>query len=137
MAKAPTVSFTPTETHTHPDYPDLNTTGRGKFATTIVLGHAVKHALTSGLVSVIIPEIKLSMGLSGTQVGTLGTVQQFTGWFATIGSGYLGDRFTRMTGVMLGLSLFFTAIALLVIGVAPSYAVLVFGMLLMGMGPSM
>jgi MFS family permease len=117
--------------------PALNTEGRGRFATTIVLGHAVKHALTSGLASVIIPEIKLSMGLNGTQVGTLGSVQQFTGWFATIGSGYLGDRFTRLTGVMLGLSLFFTAAALLVLGLAPSYPVLVVGMLFMGLGPSM
>ena len=56
--------------------------------------------------------------ISGTQVGTLGSVQQFTGWFATIGSGYLGDRFTRLTGAMLGLSLFFTASALLVLGLA-------------------
>jgi FSR family fosmidomycin resistance protein-like MFS transporter len=123
--------------HIHTVVPTLNTEGRGRFATTIVLGHAVKHALTSGLASVIIPEIKLYMGLSGTQVGTLGSVQQFTGWFATIGSGYLGDRFTRLTGVMLGLSLFFTAMALLVLGLAPSYPVLVLGMLLMGLGPSM
>jgi FSR family fosmidomycin resistance protein-like MFS transporter len=123
--------------HVHTLMTGLGTEGRRRFATTIVLGHAVKHALTSGLASVIIPEIKLSMGLSGTQVGTLGTIQQFTGWFATIGSGYLGDRFTRMTGVMLGLSLTFTAVALLVLGVATSYPVLVFGMLLMGLGPSM
>jgi FSR family fosmidomycin resistance protein-like MFS transporter len=111
--------------------------GRGRFATTIVLGHAVKHALTSGLASVIIPEINLSMGLSGTQVGTLGSVQQFTGWFATIGSRYLGDRFTKMTGAMLGVSLFFTASALFVLGLAPSYPILVLGMLFMGLGPSM
>lgn len=110
---------------------------RTRFATTIILGHALKHLLTSGVGSVLIPEIKRSLSLSATQVGTLGTAQQFTGWFATMSAGYLGDRFTRKTGLMLGLSLAITGSALLIVGLSPSYAVLLLGMLMMGFGPSM
>src|SRR5215471_17308961 len=117
--------------------PAIDTAGRGRFATTIVAGHAVKHTLASSLASVVIPEIKLTLGLSGTQVGTLGSVQQFTGWFATVSAGYFGDRFTSKTGVMLGISLFMTGFAMLVLSLAPSYPFLLIGMLLMGMGPSM
>jgi len=117
--------------------PAIDTAGRGRFATVIVAGHAVKHMLASSLASVIVPEIKLSLGLSGTQVGTLGSVQQFTGWFATVSAGYFGDRFTSKTGVMLGISLFMTGFAMLVLSLAPSYPFLLIGMLLMGFGPSM
>jgi FSR family fosmidomycin resistance protein-like MFS transporter len=116
--------------------PNLDTE-RSRFAATIVIGHAVKHTIASGLSSVLIPEIKLALGLSATQVGSLGTVQQFTGWAATMGSGYLGDRFTNRTNVMLALSLAFTSLALLILGFADGYLVLLLGMLFMGFGPSM
>jgi MFS transporter, FSR family, fosmidomycin resistance protein len=115
----------------------LTTEGRTRFASTIVVGHALKHTLTAGLQAALMPEIKLALSLSATQVGSLGSVQQFTGWAATMSAGYLGDRFTHKTGVMLGLSLGFTGLALLILGFAPSYLVLLGGMLLMGLGPSM
>src|SRR5512145_3110974 len=93
-----------------PGHPDDSQAGgpvgdpeRSRFAATIVIGHAVKHTITSGLSSVLIPEIKLRLGLSATQVGSLGSVQQFTGWGATISSGYLGDRFAHRVNLMLAL----------------------------------
>src|SRR3972149_2655188 len=110
---------------------------RGRFAAAIVVGHALKHTLTSGLSAVLMPEIKQGLSLSATQVGSLGSVQQFTGWFATMGAGYLGDRFTSKTGLMLAISLGMTGSALLVLGVSQSYIVLLLGMLCMGFGPSM
>jgi FSR family fosmidomycin resistance protein-like MFS transporter len=120
--------------HQHPEVADPE---RSRFAATIVIGHAVKHTVTSGLSSVLIPQIKLDMGLTATQVGSLGTVQQFTGWAATMSAGYLGDKFTSRTNLMLGTSLGFTSLALLITGLAPSYLFLVIAMLFMGFGPSM
>src|SRR6266581_3431156 len=79
--------------------------GRARFAAMVVASHALKHLLTSGLSSVLMPEIKSGLSLSDTQVGSLGSVQQFSGWFATMGAGYLGDRFTKKTGLMLAISL--------------------------------
>ncbi|MGE0058772.1 MAG: MFS transporter [Dehalococcoidia bacterium] len=121
--------------HTHEDAaPD---TERGKFAAIIVVGHALKHALVSGITSAILPEIKTSLSLTDTQVGSLGSVQQFSGWTATMSAGYLGDRFTNKTGLMLGLSLAMVGGALLLIGVANSYLMLLFAFLCLGFGPSM
>ncbi len=111
--------------------------GRSRFAATIVVGHAVKHTITSGLSSVIVPEIKLRMGLSDTQVGSLGSVQQFTGWAATMSAGYLGDRAINRTNIMLAVSLGFTSLALGILGLAQNYWMLLVGMLFMGFGPSM
>jgi MFS transporter, FSR family, fosmidomycin resistance protein len=111
--------------------------GRARFAAMVVASHALKHLLTSGLSSVLMPEIKAGLSLSDTQVGSLGSVQQFSGWFATMGAGYLGDRFTKKTGLMLAISLAVTGSALLVIGLSRSYPMLIFAMLFMGFGPSM
>src|SRR5438270_12323379 len=86
---------------------------RARLAAAVVASHALKHLLTSGLPSVLMPEIKAGLGLSDTQVGSLSSVQQVSGWFATMGAGYLGDRFTKKTGIMLGLSLAITGSALL------------------------
>src|SRR5947207_3000050 len=112
-------------------------TDRAGFAAAVVASHALKHMLTSGLPSVLMPEIKAGLGLSDTQVGSLSSVQQVSGWFATMGAGYLGDRFTKKTGLMLGLSLAITGSALLTIGLSRTYLMLIFAMLFMGFGPSM
>ena len=112
-------------------------TGRARFATIIVVGHALKHALVSGVSSVLMPEIKATMSLSDTQVGALGSVQQISGWSATMSAGYLGDRFTNKTGLMLGISLGLVGGALFLIAASQSYAMLLFGMLCLGFGPSM
>ena len=111
--------------------------GRGRFAAVVVGGHAVKHLLTSGVPAVILPEIKRDLALSDTQVGSLGSVQQVSGWMATMGAGYLGDRFTRKTSLMLATSLAIVGFSLLLLGVARSYLMLVVAMLCMGFGPSM
>src|SRR3712207_6165905 len=111
--------------------------GRGRFAAVIVGGHAVKHLLTSGVPAVLLPEIKRDLALSDTQVGSLGSVQQVSGWAATMGAGYLGDRFARQTSVMLALSLTIVGVSLLLLGMARSYLMLLVAMLCMGFGPSM
>lgn len=111
--------------------------GRSRFAAVIVIGHALKHTLTSSVQSALIPEIKLNLGLSNAQVGTLSTTQQVTGWLATMSAGYLGDRFTNRTGLMLAFSLAMTATALLIMSVAPGYGLILVAMLFMGFGPSM
>ena len=85
----------------------------------------------------LIPEIKLSLGLSATQVGTLGTTQQFTGWMATMSAGYLGDRFTQKTGLMLGFSLAMTGVGAVDHEHRAGLRRPAAGMLFMGFGPSM
>jgi MFS family permease len=52
-------------------------------------------------------------------------------------SGYLGDRFTGKTGIMLAISLAITGISYFFLGIAESYLFLLFAMLMVGIGPSM
>ncbi len=108
-----------------------------RFGVLVIAGHALKHMQISGLLAILIPEIKLALALSSTQVGALASAQQFSGWISTVGSGYLGDRFVRKTGVLLGLSLALIGLAYLLMGVARDFPLLLVGMLVMGLGVSM
>jgi MFS family permease len=108
----------------------------GRFAATIVLGHALKHLYISSLASQLLPEIKAGLSLSATQLGSLATVQQFSGWFATMTSGYLGDRFAGRTAFLLALSIGMTGASYFVLGSAASYGVALVTMLFVGLGPS-
>src|SRR6187551_2158140 len=100
--------------------PAVEIAGRRRFATTIVLGHALKHIYLSGFSTVLIPEIKLGLGLTATQVGSLASVQQFSGWGATMASGYLGDRYVNKTALMLALSLTVMGLAYFFVGLSDS-----------------
>ena len=84
--------------------PDIRR-GRVLLAFTVVLGHAIKHIYNSGLQTILLPEIKIGMGLSATQLGTLAFSRQATGWVMTVGAGYLGDRFANRASLMLAVSM--------------------------------
>ena len=108
-----------------------------RFGALIIAGHALKHLQISGLLAILLPEIKLSLALTSTQIGTIASAQQFSGWISTVGSGYLGDRYLRKTGLLLGLSLALMGLAYLLLGAARDYPLLLVGMLVMGLGVSM
>jgi MFS family permease len=107
-----------------------------RFAAIIIIGHALKHIYIAGFQAVLLPEIKIGLNLSSTQVGTMATVQQFSSWGSTVTSGYVGDRFVSKTAFMLGLSLALVGISYFILGIAESYTVLLLAMLLVGLGPS-
>lgn len=107
-----------------------------RFAAIIIIGHALKHIYIAAFNAVLLPEIKLGMNLSSTQVGTMATVQQFSSWGSTVTSGYVGDRFVSKTAFMLGLSLALIGVSYFILGIAGSYSILLPAMLLVGLGPS-
>ncbi len=111
--------------------------GRNQLAATVVLGHAFKHIYNSGLQSILLPEIKLGLGLSATQLGTLAFSRQATGWVTTVGAGYLGDRFANRAALMLGASLTLMGVSFFLAGSAPTYWMMFLAMLLVGVGPSL
>lgn len=111
--------------------------GRNKLATTVVLGHAVKHIYNSGLQSILLAVIKDDLGLSGAQFGLLSTSGRVTSGATTMVAGYLGDRFANRSGIMLMLSLSMMGISYFLLGSAPSYWLLFAAMLLVGIGPSL
>ncbi len=83
------------------------------------------------------PEIKIGLGLTGSQFGALLTANQITSWGTTVGAGYLGDRFSNRAALMLGISLATTGVSFFIAGHAATYAVMFVAMLLVGMGPSL
>lgn len=111
--------------------------GRNQLATTVVLGHTVKHIFNSGLRSAILPEIGVTLGLSGAQFGALSTAGQITSGITTITAGYLGDRFANRAGIMLMISLGLMGLSYFLLGSAPNYWYLFAVMLLVGIGPSL
>ena len=111
--------------------------GRVLLACTVVLGHAIKHIYNSGLQTILLPEIKIGMGLSATQLGTLAFSRQMTGWVTTVGAGYLGDRFANRASLMLAISMILMGVSYFLAGHAPTYALMLAAMLLIGIGPSM
>lgn len=111
--------------------------GRNQLAVTVVIGHAIKHIYNSGLQTILFPEIKLGLGLTATQLGTLALSRQLTGWVTTVVAGYLGDRFANRAALMLGVSMTLMGLSYLFAGVAPNYMVMLVAMLIVGIGPSM
>ncbi len=113
-------------------------------AATVVVGHAIKHVYNSALQSILFPEIKIGLGLSGTQLGTLAFSRQATSWVTTVFAGFLGDRFADRASLMLGISLLMMGVSYFLLGMADSLvsenlifiAVLAI-MLLVGVGPSL
>ena len=111
--------------------------GRTKVAAAVVVGHAVKHVYNSSLRGIVLPEIKIGLGLSRSQFGSLATARALTGGVATFAAGFLGDRFSNRAGLMLGISLALMGVAQLAAGYAPSYWTMLAVFVFVGIGPSM
>ena len=113
------------------------TRGRNKVAATIVTAHAVKHIYNSGQSALIMPEIKLGLGLNRAQFGSLATANAIAWWSATMVAGYLGDRFSNRAGLMLAISMSLIGVSVFAAGFAPNYPTMLVAMFLVGIGPSM
>ena len=103
----------------------------------MIVGHAFKHLYNSAWQSILMPEIKIGMGLSGTQFGVLAGVSRASSWVTTMVAGYLGDRFSNRAGIMLGISLGTMGISFFLAGISPNYGILLIAVLMMGFGPSL
>lgn len=111
--------------------------GRNRLATIIVAGHAVKHVYTSGLGSIILPELKIGMELNSAQFGSLVTARTMTAGISNLTAGYLSDMFSNRAGLMIGVALGLMGIGHLVAGYAPTYPTMLLAMAVIGIGPSM
>ena len=96
------------------------TAGRKRMAATIVAGHMIKHLYNGGFGALIMPQIKIDLGLNFTQFGILATSRSLTGWLSNMYAGYLGDRFTDKSSLFLGLSLTLLGVAHFIIGFSQS-----------------
>ena len=120
-----------------PQMDEAATRGRNTLAAVVVIGHAIKHIFNSGLQSLLLPEVKIGLGLNAAQFGSLLTARQFTSWGMTMGAGYLGDRFSNRAPLILGISLSLLGVSFFIAGHAPNYSLMFGAMLLAGLGPAL
>jgi MFS family permease len=110
---------------------------RFRVAAAIVVGHGIKHLYNGGMRTIIMPQIKIGLGLSRAQFGSLATAQSVTNSMSTFTAGYLGDRFSHRASAMLGISLGLMGLSMLLASVAPNYRAMLAIMLLVGAGPAL
>jgi len=106
-------------------------------AALILIGHTVKHIYISALSVILLPNIKQSLNLSSTTYGSLSLAGRITGTITTFFSGFLGDKYARRSGTLLGISLLITGISYLFLSYSDTIFLLTISMLITGIGPSM
>jgi MFS family permease len=85
-----------------------------------VAGHAFKHMLNAAFF-VLLPQIKVGLGLSNIQVGTMSTIRGVVGGLANIPAGFAGDRWSSRRAEILGLSIVLVSLFALMLGRADSF----------------
>ena len=118
--------------------PDELRKGRNQLASTVIMGHTVKHIYNSAL-PLLLAMLKVDpkFELSATQYGVIAGAGRGTSGATTMVAGYLGERFADRAGIMLFISLSLMGISYFLLGVAPSYWWIFAVMLLVGIGPSL
>jgi MFS family permease len=83
-------------------------------------GHGVKHLFNAAFF-VLIPEIKVTLGLTNIQVGTLSTVRNIAGGLSNLPAGFVADRFSHARAYTLAAAVIFTGVCAMGLGLVTSY----------------
>ena len=110
---------------------------RWTLAALILVGHTIKHIYLSALSVILLPNIKQTLSISSTTYGGLSLAGRITGTITTFFSGFLGDKYSRKAGTLLGISLLITGISYLMLSFSNTIFLLTVSMLISGIGPSM
>ena len=110
---------------------------RWALATLILFGHTIKHIYVSALNVTLLPNIKQSLNLSATTYGSVNLAGRITSMTTTFFSGFLGDKYARRSGTLLGISLFISGISYMMLSYSDTILLLTISMLISGIGPSM
>ena len=110
---------------------------RWTLAALILIGHTIKHIYLSALSVILLPNIKQTLNISSTTYGGLSLAGRITGTITTFFSGFLGDKYSRNAGTLLGISLLITGISYLMLSFSDTIFLLTVSMLISGIGPSM
>ena len=110
--------------------------GRGGFIISgLTGGHGVFHWFTQSFI-VILPEVRDAFALSGVAVGGITSVREVVSGIVTLPGGVIADSLRRHWGLVLALCMAVFGVGWLIIGVAPSYPVLLFGMAVVALAAS-
>lgn len=87
---------------------------------TAIAGHALKHMFNAAFF-VILPDLKVDLGLSNTQVGALSTVRNIAGGLSNLPAGYTADRFSARRAQILGFAMAMVGVFAMSLGFASNY----------------
>ena len=110
--------------------------GRKTALVGLTAGHGVIHWYAQSFF-IILPEIARGMGLSPVQVGAVTGVRQITGGSVNLPAGILADALRRYTSFILAIAIAWIALAYVFVGFAATYALVLVGMALVGIGSSL
>ena len=110
--------------------------GRGGFIISgLTGGHGVFHWFTQSFLAML-PEVQTAFALSGVGVGGLTSVRELVSGLVTLPGGIIADALRKHWGLVLALCMGFFGIGWLIIGIAPHYYVLLFGMAVVALAAS-
>ena len=98
----------------------------------MVLGHAVKHVFNAGSM-LILPELKTSLGLTNTGIGTLTTTRNIFGGLINLPAGFISDRYASQWAAVLGLTLIGVGGSMFLLGFAHNYWMAMVSLILLSM----
>ncbi|MBI2328159.1 MAG: MFS transporter [Chloroflexi bacterium] len=102
----------------------------------IIASHTFQHLYNQGF-WVILPSIYTSLGLTPIAAGLIGTIRQVTSGLASIMGGFLVDKFQHRRVLVLYLSLLAIGAGYLLVGLSPTYLLILISLALVGAAASM
>ena len=116
--------------------PSQGIRGRGGFIISgLTGGHGVFHWFTQSFIAML-PEVQTAFVLSGVGVGGITAVREVVSGVVTLPGGIIADALRKHWGLVLALCMAFFGIGWLIIGIAPHYYVLLFGMAVVALAAS-
>ena len=85
-----------------------------------VAGHGLKHMFNAAFF-ILLPEIKVGLGFSNTQVGTLSTFRGIAGGLANVPAGFVGDRFAKRRAEILSVTIIAVSVFAVALGLATNF----------------
>lgn len=89
----------------------------------VLIGHIPVHLYGQGF-GIMLPALAEALGLNNAQVGLIQTVRRAGGGLGSIGGGAVTDRYQRLRGHFLGLSLVLMALGFVIVSFASSYGII-------------
>ncbi|MSQ26819.1 MAG: MFS transporter [Dehalococcoidia bacterium] len=97
----------------------------------MVGGHAMKHAYASGFL-LLLPEIRLGLGLSNAAIGNIATARGLAGGLTNFPAGFLADRSSNRWPAILGLTMIVMGTFQYIMGSTGDYAAIVLCIIVVG-----
>ena len=123
---------------TLPDAPaaDGRRTGSRVLASTLIGAHGFEH-LISNSIPLLTTVIAVDLGLGALQVGAIVAVRSAAAGITSVTGGFLSDLLHHRIAWVLSISALLTAIGLLLVATAPSYAVILLALALASCGAAL